>query len=77
MIKALPNLEKLDDIPVTAVERTEAQRHGGFLPHPDDEDAYPQSPVSNIVSIIMHTKICTNNIMFSVAHNIGPKKLDC
>lgn len=50
VIKALPNLEKLDDIPVTAVERLEAQRHGGFLPHPDEEDAYPQSTVSNITT---------------------------
>ncbi|XP_046682116.1 uncharacterized protein LOC124368787 isoform X2 [Homalodisca vitripennis] len=52
VLKALPNLEKLDDVAVTAEERTEAQRQGTYLPHPDHADSYIE-PADNDVEPIV------------------------
>ncbi|XP_054280295.1 uncharacterized protein LOC128998264 isoform X2 [Macrosteles quadrilineatus] len=38
VIKALPRLEKLDDVVVSVEERTEAQRYGTSLLHPDNDE---------------------------------------
>lgn len=48
MIKALPQLQKLDNIAVTAEELREAQKRGRTLTHPDDpqesEEEYVPTP---------------------------------
>ena len=48
MIKALPQLQKLDNVQVTQEDLREAQRKGRTLTHPDDaqesEEEYVQPP---------------------------------
>jgi len=51
VIKALPRLEKLDDIPVTVEERTDAQRHGIYLSHPDSDDAHENDDDENETTV--------------------------
>uniref|UniRef100_A0A1B6KDI3 U2A'/phosphoprotein 32 family A C-terminal domain-containing protein n=1 Tax=Graphocephala atropunctata TaxID=36148 RepID=A0A1B6KDI3_9HEMI len=52
VLKALPNLEKLDDVSVTPEERSEAQRIGMFLHHPDHDEQYADSPESEVEPVV-------------------------
>ncbi|CAG9859962.1 unnamed protein product [Phyllotreta striolata] len=54
VLRALPQLQKLDNVQVTAEERKEAQRRGKALIHPEDsqeesEDEYASSPQHRVV----------------------------
>jgi len=44
VLKALPRLEKLDDVPVQPEEVQDALRKGRDLVHPDDLDDVPETP---------------------------------
>jgi len=41
VVRALPRLQKLDDVEVSEEERRSAQRQGQDLLHPEDEDGQP------------------------------------